>query len=661
MKRFTCIFGIVLCLQLLSVAQIRPEKISEYIEKIVEQKVVSSDDAVDIESIISDLETLYINPINLNTATQDELDKLWILTDFQILALLDHRRKMGEIVSMNELSYVYGFTPEMVNLITPFTVVGSKDAKREVSIQQAASQLNHEIIIRAGQTMKKKEGVNTQNQKYYTRYKAWYRNRISMGLLSEKDAGEDFFQKSNKTGFDFYSGFIQYRGNGLLQQVTLGDYRMRAGQGLLIWPGFSAGKSSQVTSVQKRGQGITGNTSADEYNFFRGGAFKLGYGNISLSVFGSFKQIDATTDSSGSRITTIRQTGLHRTLTEKRYEQNTTEHLFGSTVNFRTPHIRFGLNYLNTSYSMPVTANEELYKSNYFKGSEFSGYSADYKLLFPKLQVYGEIAHANKSTAIVSGINFMPQSQLLATMMYRFYPESYCAPYSNALAEGSKTSNEEGLFTGIQWTTNWKTKLSAYADIFFFPWVKYQIDAPSKGVDYQLEGVFYLSENLELTLRYKNQDKERNYSPAEGTVMANLHMFNNKSLRTHLWYKLSDNLTMATRYEWSQSGYLNEQKQPGYLLYQDLVYTIKDILQVNFRYAWFDVEDYDSRIYAYEHNVRYAYSLPAYYGKGTKSYFVLRYNSIGWMTVWLRYGYTSYFNDPSSNKHDMWLQFIIRL
>ena len=60
------------------------------------------------------------------------------------------------------------------------------------------------------------------------------------------------------------------------------------------------------------------------------------------------------------------------------------------------------------------------------------------------------------------------------------------------------------------------------------------------------------------------------------------------------------------------------------------------------RYIIFNTNEYDNRIYAYENDVLYGYSIPAYYGKGNKIYLVIKYNIIRNLDFWLRIAHTTY-------------------
>ena len=65
-------------------------------------------------------------------------------------------------------------------------------------------------------------------------------------------------------------------------------------------------------------------------------------------------------------------------------------------------------------------------------------------------------------------------------------------------------------------------------------------------------------------------------------------------------------------------------------------------LALTARYAIFDTQDFDNRQYVYERDVWLAYSLPAYYGTGLRSFILVEYAFSKQVTLWLRYAHTRY-------------------
>ena len=67
----------------------------------------------------------------------------------------------------------------------------------------------------------------------------------------------------------------------------------------------------------------------------------------------------------------------------------------------------------------------------------------------------------------------------------------------------------------------------------------------------------------------------------------------------------------------------------------------KPDLSIRARFAFFDTDRYDERLYAYEDDVYYAFTIGNYYYKGIRGYIVLRYK-YKWLSAWLRVSRTEY-------------------
>src|SRR5690606_10052561 len=75
----------------------------------------------------------------------------------------------------------------------------------------------------------------------------------------------------------------------------------------------------------------------------------------------------------------------------------------------------------------------------------------------------------------------------------------------------------------------------------------------------------------------------------------------------------------------------------GWMVYHDIIVKPAGKLSGNARIALFGTPGYNSRIYAFENDVLYAYSFPLYHNKGIRTYLNLRYRLGRRMDVWLRY------------------------
>lgn len=84
--------------------------------------------------------------------------------------------------------------------------------------------------------------------------------------------------------------------------------------------------------------------------------------------------------------------------------------------------------------------------------------------------------------------------------------------------------------------------------------------------------------------------------------------------------------------------------QTGYLIYQDIFYKPGSSFSATLRYALFQTDSYDSRLYEYENDIPGSYSIPSFYDRGSRSYILLNYSVTKYVEMWLRYAQTFYDN-----------------
>ena len=58
----------------------------------------------------------------------------------------------------------------------------------------------------------------------------------------------------------------------------------------------------------------------------------------------------------------------------------------------------------------------------------------------------------------------------------------------------------------------------------------------------------------------------------------------------------------------------------------------------------FSTQDYNTRVYTYENDVPYAFSIPSFFGSGQRWYLMFRYDINKSLSLWIRIARTIYFN-----------------
>ncbi|NOQ27855.1 MAG: hypothetical protein GQ564_21040 [Bacteroidales bacterium] len=634
------------------------------LEDLIENLASSLDENIDYTSLYDDLNFYLNDPLNLNNASVEDLEKLQILNDFQIKSLLNYINKSGKMLSIYELQLIYGFSEQDILNILPFITVTDISKNETFKLKYALEYGNNQIFLRSQKVFEEQIGYSSisdsallanPNSRYlgisykiYAKYKYNYKNKIYAGFTAEKDPGEEFFSGSNKSGFDYYSAHLQINDIGIIKTLSLGDYQAKFGQGLVLWSNMGGGKTPDVLNIRRKAQGLKKYSSTNENVFMRGVGTTIALKNLEISVLYSQKNIDANiTDSTNNDISDVSSfqiSGLHSIPSEIIDEDAIGEQIVGGNISFNQKNFKVGITALNYQYSANLEKSINPESQFDFRGNQNSNLSFDYLFKFLDFNFFGEEAISESGgKAFLNGmlINLAPQISLSA--LHRYYDRSYQSNYGNAFAESSGNSNESGLYFGIEVHPIKHWKISGYFDNYNFQWIKSSIDAPSSGYDWFLQVDYNPLRTLSMYLKIKNEEKQVNQSSTSG--IDKLVSQGNFKMRFHLNSQINDQVTLKSRVETISFSEGNENTDYGYLVYQDVFYTFKKTpLSLNMRFAIFDTDSYDSRIYAYESDILYAFSIPAYYSKGTRTYLNLKYSIGNFMDIWLRYSQTYYSN-----------------
>ena len=658
--RFVLLF-LIISFSIKSIAQEETIK-KQLIEDLIENIASSTDNELDYTSLYEDLNYFLNNPLNLNSATTEELEKLQILNDFQIKSLQDYIKKNGEMLSIYELQLVFGFAQQDIDLLLPFVTSEKTDQKQQMKLKNALKYGNNQIFIRTQKVIEEQKGYSSisdsallekPNSRYlgspyklYARYKYNYKNLISFGLTAEKDAGEEFFTGSNPHGFDFYSGHLILNNIRIFKTIVVGDFQAKFGQGLVLLSDMTSGKSSYVLNTRKRSQGLTKYSSTNENEFLRGAGTTVKLGRFDISAFASYKKIDANiTDSIDDEIANIsafQNSGLHSIPSELVDEKAISEQIIGGNITFNHSKFKLGVTGINYLFGADLVKTTTPQNQFDFQGKQNTNISLDYYFGYRGFSFYGEEAISeNGGMAFLNGMlaNIAPKISL--SVLHRYYEKNYQANYGNAFAESSEANNESGLYFGIQVYPIKRWKISAYYDTYKFPWLSTSAAAPAEGNDYFVQTEFAPARNLNMILLFKYEEKQINQSDTEG--LKQLTQQENLKIRFHLSYELSKQLSLKSRIETVRYQIAENSSEYGYLVYQDIFYSfIRIPLTTNIRFAVFDTDTYNARIYAYESDMLYAFSIPAYYSQGTRFYINLKYSVTKNIDFWIRYSQTYY-------------------
>ena len=634
-----------------------PEIPSANAEQQLEAATENNDDVeTEDDSFVQKRQHFLTDPINLNNTDATELNELNILSPLQIQNFISYRNMLGIFIDIYELQAVPGWNIYTIKRLQAYVTIKSYK-KIGGSIYKRLKGGVNTVLVRGIQVVEQSNGykntgsttINSYTgspQRFYIRYKYQYKNLLQYGLVAEKDAGEQFFKGTQKQGFDFYSAHFFVRNIGIIKSLALGDFAVNMGQGLTQWQSLAFKKSSDVTNTKRQLAVLRPYNSAGEINFHRGLGITLAKNNIEATVFISYKNIDAnfvqdTLNSENNFISSLQTSGLHRTKTEIADKGVQKQFAFGGNIVFNKNNFHFGFSAIQYRFKLPLNKAADPYNLYALQGKIFGNSSVDYSYTFKNLHFYGEAATTNNFTkAFVNGLIISVDARVDMSLVYRNISKQYQSLYTNAFTENSLPTNEKGLYAGITIRPNDFWRIDAYADFYKFPWLKYSVNAPSTGRDFMVMATYKPNKLIEIYIRYRNEMKAKNYNPNLYTISPVLQK-PKQNLRAQLSYKINTAITFRNRLEMVWFDKTGSAAQNGFLSYAEIIYKpMQKKYSGNFRVQYFETDGYDSRLYAYENDVLYSFSIPVFYDKGLRYYLNFNYDINKKLLVWLRWAQT---------------------
>ncbi len=639
MKRISMIF--ILFIHQVGFSQTYPR---DYInlEALVDKLTPIASEDLNYEEIYENIFALYQSPLDLNKVDKSDLSALFFLSERQINDILDHRKKFGNFLSLYELQSVESLTLDDIRNLIPFITLslGFGDVTAKGLLRRASE---HYLVFRADQTLEKSKGFLEEKyvgsrQRFYTRYRMSRAKDFSLGFISEKDPGEKNF-------FDYTAFHVQLQNKGNLKNLVVGDYLVQFGQGLIFSAGYVAGKGGEpVYTTRRSNLGARPYNSLIENGSFRGAASTYKVGNVEITGIYSQKSRDASvseaTETSDEYFSSLLTAGMHRTETEIANKGALRERNIGGNLLYRLPNLQFGFSVLNTQFDKSFQKRDLLYNYFDFTGKSNTIAGPNISVFWQNFNFFGEMARSSSGGYghIVGFVGSLGR-QVEWAMNHRNYQPDFHTLYGNAFSESSRTINERGIYMGLKYIIKKGLEVTGYYDSYSFPWLKFRVDAPSNGHDYQLRINYRPNKKFSSYLAFRSETKQRNPSGIN-TVVRELAETDRKGLVLNGEYIHKMFYKFQTKIQYNGFGVTDQPLSNGLAFIQDIEAKFNRI-QLKTRFAYFNTDTYDSRIYAYENDVLYAVSFPALNGRGFRYYILTKLPVTRNLEAWVRVAQTS--------------------
>ena len=607
----------------------------EFVERLEEYNDTES--SID-EATILELQDIHTNPFDFNAVTRDDLLKLPFLTENQVNDIILYVEKNAPILSFGELMLIPSLNQDEREMLRLFLTIKDTSAakysnSRTPSWDALASNIKNELVWRTDIPLYTTAGYGnypdsvlaaSPNKVYQgdplhhsMRYSLQSLNRLFAGIQMEKDAGE--------RGIDHVSAHIFVKDLGFIKSAAIGDYRLSFGQGLAVNTGMRFGKM-MTSTTDRLDIGISKHSSLTEAGFFRGAATTIRVKDWELSAFLSYRKTDGTMRSDSLGISTLKTDGLHRTISERNRKGNLSTTNFGGNIHWGKNGFTISATAIATHFSIPLTPIKDTEASLYRKynatGQDFLVTSVAYGYKTSRISFTGETACSSTESqngfATINTLRWQTNRNNTLSLVGRSYGAQFVSINGRAFSENTSVQNEQGAL--ISWTNTSlkKVKLLAYADIMYFPWLKYQVGAPSHAYEALAQAQVSPGNKWKLLLRYRMKTKQKDFTNKD-TNTTTLRYNTSHNLKFQLSHTPSPQLTLNTTATAVLTSFA-EDSNCGFSISEAIHWkSLSTPLRIGGSLTLFSTDNFNSRISCYEPSLLYSFGFTSLYHHGIRT------------------------------------------
>ena len=588
---------------------------------------------VDYEQLQTDLYTLHESPIDLNNTSDEELTQLYFLSPQQIDAILAYAYR-HPFESLYELRLIPELADYEIRDLLPFVYINRAALNSEtintdaLYAKEIFAKAHHELLTRIdARNIEAYEGTDPIYTQF--RYRFDFRRRVTFGVQLRRPAGG--FARDLQ-----YGAYLQLNDiTPHLHTLVAGNFQASFGQGLVLAPVFHSGKSMYVTSVGQQREGLRYYSSVDGEGLHGAGA---------------------TLRWEWNKTTRLDVSALY---SMRHANDSTWHHLLGANLTLRHKKLQVELTAIENLWSDSIHPyTNAKYNRHYFRGRNQAVIGASFRYNHGWFDMFGEVATAqnyqitNDQSPItkshwgfgtIIGSRFYPTNGISLLALYRYYSPYFDNALGYAFSETSRLGDENGGYLGFDITRLRNWRFIGYGDIFYFSGYKYGLGDATRTLGYDAMAEIQYS-----------WSKHPSFQGGDGGRL---------SLRLRARQKGDATYSTRAQFDWAQGSWslrttaeaniipsklstLNSQLTYGFTIFQDISYSLPlregRGLGFRLRLQGFDAREWANRIYTYEHDVLYAYSIPAVYGLGGRAYLCLRWQIIPQLALYFRASETVY-------------------
>lgn len=632
--------------------------------RLLEQEELTEEQA---EEKALGIQELAFQPVDIHSDRVSELSEKGLITPLQLNKLREYLLMYGKILSIHELRLIDGWDENTFLKIEPYIAL-SPVGQYQPENRKWKPGIRQELLLGTFRVLERSQGYlpngedNAVAAAEYSgsawriglRYSLQAGKHLLAGIRAEKDPGEELLPYHDEYPLkmnypDYLSGYVVIRDIKFIRSLCLGDYQIRFGKGITLSTGqsFNSWKSPFVTgSAYSR---IRQHSSLAESGHFRGAALQTSLGNFSLHMFFSSRKADPSgLDIDSTEMTTFtafNESGYHRTATERSRRGLVDERTAGAMLNFSNRWMHAGLAGYRTLLSVDMAPSRSTYARFGATGKKFDTAGGFIELWVRKSMAFLEVCLSDSlQTAVVAGFHTLLAPGIRFCIDFRHFPVGFSAGlHSGGWGPYGSRSGETGLGLGLEVGLPKRWVLKVVADVCENSWLRYRVDFPGKRNSLFL-GLQHTTSATSFLLGYTYRQADENFSSRFSYLGPVIHW-----MKHQLDMQYTVHLSEYLRYKSKVSYILLDEgfsgKQDGIMFQQEMVYQMPEgRIRVCAGGILFHTGGYGTRLYAYEQDILYSGGSQSLYGRGVRSYILLKWSPIPLLDLWFKAGRT-WFDD----------------
>jgi len=548
------------------------------------------------DGIAERLQELQLNPVNINTATSDDLSLIPYLSTEDIAHVMAYKEFYGGFSNSDSLKQLLG--TKLYRQIRSFIRLGYRHKQGLSYIQK-----NYQGKI--------PNNAHYAGDPWYNYSKVIYRSGYhwAAGVIAQKDPGEQNY-------IDHLNGALRYRGSRL--KLILGNYYLNFGQGLLFSSLYGVRKSVLPTAIFRDQSLVAHMNLSSSENSGKFGVYNEYSLGASYRFFGFFSENSYDARLSGLDVRALRSDGYHRTATEISGADRIKERVAAAGLVSHWKKLRVGIILGRYTYKPGFNLQEDeqdLRKSYFdFRGDQLNVGSMMYTYLHGPYHFSGEAAFSGNGKPGFQQSLFYHSGEVRAGIKFWHINPGFQSPDGRMFDNSAPfPSANQGYIASLQLRPYVHWRFAAYKIFRQNLWRNYFNRMPVQKNEWLAE-ISFQQKQARLTLRYRRRDGD------SFSQLNQLDFDRQDNIRLEIAYRTKGGPWLKSRLE---KTFFLSSSENGFIFFQDMGYRFGKHLQLMGRMAFYKSSSFESGIYEFENDLPGSFSNYSLYGEGHLIYLMV--------------------------------------